>query len=110
MIAYDSKGYIWVVTGYPGIYRVEPSTGKFTKFDDPSLDFGNNCYKSLYIDNEDKIWIGTDGSGFFSYDPARNKFEHFSSKGDGKGTNKDIILDILKEDDRHLLLAVDQGG
>jgi len=51
MIAYDSKGYIWVVSGYPGIYRFEPATGKYTKFDDPSLDFGNNCYAAFGVDD-----------------------------------------------------------
>src|SRR5664280_1792813 len=71
---------------------------------------GNNCFKSLYIDKQDKIWITTDGNGFFSYDPVTNKFEQFGSKGDGKGTNRKIIMPIIPEDDNHLLLGVDQGG
>jgi len=110
MLAVDSKGYLWVVSLSSGIYRFEPESGKFTKFDDPTLESGPYCYKNLFIDNQDKIWISTDGSGFFSFDPATSSFEHFGSKGDGKGTNQNIILDILPEDDRHLLLAVDQGG
>jgi signal transduction histidine kinase/ligand-binding sensor domain-containing protein len=110
MAAVDSKGYIWVGSLSPGITRFDPKTALFTKFDDPSVDFDNYSYKSLYIDKQDKIWIATDGIGFFSYDPATNKFEHFGLKGDGKGTNLNFILDIIPEDDRFLLLAVDQGG
>jgi len=110
MVAIDSKGYLWLVSITRGIHRFDPVSGEFTKYDDPSIDFGNNCYKGLLIDNHDKLWISSDGNGFFSYDPANNKFEQFGSNGDRKGTNQNIILDILQEDDRYLLLAVDQGG
>ncbi|MGC1392385.1 MAG: two-component regulator propeller domain-containing protein [Bacteroidales bacterium] len=110
MIAVDSKGYLWVASLSAGIHRFDPESGTFTEFDDPSIDFGNFSYKSIYIDNQDKIWIATDGNGFISYDPATNKFKQFGSKGDGRGTNQNLLLDILPEDDRYLLLAVDQGG
>lgn len=110
MIAYDSKGNIWVVSLGRGIFLFDPASGKFNKFDDPDIDFGNTCFKSLYIDSQDKIWITSDGSGFFSFDPETNKFKHFGSSGNGKGTNRKIILDIIPEDERYLLLAVDQGG
>ena len=110
MAAVDSKGYIWIGSLSPGITRFDPETGSFVRFDDPSHEFNTYSYKSLYIDNKDKIWIASDGIGFFSYDPAINKFEHFGIKGDGKGTNLKFVLDIIPEDDRFLLLAVDQGG
>jgi len=110
MVAIDSKGYLWVTSLSPGVRRFDPESGIFTDFSDSSIDFGNFSYKNIYIDKNDKIWIATDGSGFFSYDPVANKFKHFGSKGDGKGTNENLILDILPEDDRYLLLAVDQGG
>jgi signal transduction histidine kinase/ligand-binding sensor domain-containing protein len=110
MLSIDSKGSLWLVSLGSGIYRFEPESGKFTKFNDPAPDAGPYCYKSIYIDNQDKIWISSDGNGFMSFDPVTAVFEHFSSKGDGKGTNQNLILDILPEDDRYLLLAVDQGG
>jgi len=110
MISTDSKGYLWVVSLGRGIYRFDPESGEFTKYDDPTIDFGDDCLKNIYIDNQDKIWIGADGSGFFSYDPVANKFEQFGFKGDGKGTNQKLILDIMPENERYLLLAVDQGG
>ena len=110
MIAIDSKGYLWIVSLSRGIQRFDPESGIFTKFEDPSIDLGNNFFKSLYIDDQDKIWITTDGNGFFSYDQVTNKFVQFGSKGDGKGTNEKVILDIIPEDRQHLLLAVDQGG
>ena len=106
----DSKGFIWIVSLSPGITCFDPETGRFTRFDDPSVNFGDYCFKSLYIDNQDKIWIATDGMGFYSYEPESNKFEHFGFNGGGKGTNLNFILDIIPEDDRFLLLAVDQGG
>ena len=110
MIGIDSNGYLWIVSLSQGIYRFEPESGEFAKYNDPAIDFGNDCFKSLYIDNQDKIWITTDGNGFFSYDPVMSKFVQFGSKGDGKGTNQKVVLDIIPEDEQHLLLAVDQGG
>ncbi|MCX6120942.1 MAG: triple tyrosine motif-containing protein [Ignavibacteriales bacterium] len=110
MMAFDSKGYLWVVSLSRGIRRFDPESGKFKKYDDPSINFGTICYKSVYIDHQDKIWITTDASGFISYDPAANTFEQFRSQKNGKGPNQDLILYIVPEDDRHLLLAVDQGG
>ncbi len=110
MIGVDSKEFIWIVSPTRGIRRFDPRSGQFRLYDDPSIDFGNNCYKSIYIDKQDKIWISTDGNGFFSFDPAEEKLVHFTSLADGRGTNQNIILDILPESDRYLLLAVDQGG
>ena len=110
MAAVDSKGYIWIGSISPGITRFDPETGLFTKFNDPTVGYSTYSYKSLYIDKQDKIWVATDGIGFFSYDPAINKFEHFGFEGNGKGTNLNFVLDIIPEDDRFLLLAVDQGG
>ena len=110
MIGVDSKGFIWIVSLSRGIRRFDPGSGQFILFDDPSINFGNNYFKSIFIDKLDKIWISTDGNGFFSFDPASRKFEHFGSMADGKGTNQNMVLDILPEDDRYLLLAVDQGG
>ena len=110
MISVDTKGNLWLVSLTRGILRFDTKSGIFTKFEDPSVDFGNGCFKSLYIDKQNKIWIGTDGNGFFSYDPETNKFEQFGSKGDSRGTNQSIILDVIPEDEQYLLLAVDQGG
>jgi signal transduction histidine kinase/ligand-binding sensor domain-containing protein len=110
MLAYDSKGNIWVVSLTRGIYRFEPGSGKFTKYDDPTVDLESITHKSMYIDSKDKIWITSDGNGFYSFDPATEKFEHFGSRGDGKGTNQEMILDIIPEDADHLLIGVDQGG
>jgi signal transduction histidine kinase/ligand-binding sensor domain-containing protein len=110
MAAVDSKGFIWVGSLSPGITRFDPETGIFTKYKDTIPEYNTYSYKNLYIDNQDKIWIATDGIGFFSYDPSVNKFEHFGIKGGGKGTNLNFVLDLIPEDDRFLLLAVDQGG
>ncbi len=110
MAAVDSKGYIWVGSLNPGITRFDPQTGLFKEFPDTSAQFNYYSYKSLYIDKHDKIWIATDGIGFFSYDPETSIFEHFGIKGDGRGTNLNFVLDIIPENDRYLLLAVDQGG
>ena len=110
MIAIDSKGSLWITAFGSGIVKFDPGKEVFTKIDNPKFDFGEKCYKSLYIDENDKIWIGTDANGFFSYDPGTDVYEQFGINGDGNGTNKNRILDIIPENNRYILLASDQGG
>ncbi len=110
MIGMDSKGYIWIPSFKTGIYRFDPEKEIFTKFDDPDIDFGNDSDKGIYIDDEDKIWIGSNGSGFFSFDPGTGKFHKYPTAADGTGVNHSKIIDIIPEDNRFLLLGVDQGG
>ena len=67
-------------------------------------------YESLLVDNDGMVWIITDGNGFFSYNPQQNKFKKYNT---GNGINSpsfNIICDIIAEDNRYLLLGVDQGG
>jgi len=110
MITKDSKGYFWIADFDHGLVGFDPESEIFSKYDDQLMNFGSVCLRSLYVDKNDKVWIVSDGSGFFSYDPLTNRFERFGSLGDGNGTNLNRILDIIPEDDNHLLLAVDQGG
>lgn len=110
MAAPDSKGFIWICSLDPGIIRFDTENGTISRYDDQFVDSTVFSYKNMYIDNQDKIWIVTDGAGFSSYDPSLNQFEHFSVRNDGSGTNSNLVLDIIPENDRFLLLAVDQGG
>jgi PAS domain S-box-containing protein len=110
MIAIDSKGYFWIVTLNRGICKFDPETGENIVYDDPSIDFGNNFVKNICIDKQDKIWIGSIGGGFYSFDPVTSKFKNFGTNGRGKSTNGNLVRDIIEENDRYLLIAVDQGG
>lgn len=110
MITSDSEGMLWIVCFCKSLFRFNPVKEEFTQFDDPDIDLGSNNNKCIFSDDQNKIWIGTDGRGLFSYDPALNKFRQFGSNGDGKGTNQNIVLDIIQEDERYLLIAVNQGG
>jgi len=110
MAAKDSNGYLWIVSDKTGIFRFDPVTGKFNYFNDAKTDMGGQCNKSLLVDNDGMVWIITDGNGFFSYNPQQNKFKKYNT---GNGINSpsfNIICDIIAEDNRYLLLGVDQGG
>ena len=109
MMATDTKGKLWIVSYGQTLFCFDPDIEKFTGFYNPAFDLGKNN-KCIFIDNQDKMWIGTGGKGIFSYEPEFDKYTQFGIKGDGKGTNQNIIMDITPEDDQHLLLAVNQGG
>jgi signal transduction histidine kinase/ligand-binding sensor domain-containing protein len=110
MIAIDSKGFFWIVSLTRGICRFDPETGKIKMYDDPSIDFGNNFAKCLCIDKKDKIWIGSIGGDFYSFDSVTGKFDHYGTSGQNKGLNGNLVHDLIEENDRYLLIAVDQGG
>lgn len=110
MLAVDSKGIIWIAPKGRGVYSFNPEKENFVFYDDKAIGLEGYCDKSICVDSNDKVWITADGGGFFSYDPARSSFKQYPSSGGGVGTNLSKIVDIIPEDDRYLLLAVDQGG
>ncbi|MEO6672647.1 MAG: two-component regulator propeller domain-containing protein [Ginsengibacter sp.] len=109
-IAEDSKGNIWVVSFGRGIYCLKPGADKLITFQSKEIDFSDNTAKNIYIDEQDIIWITSNGGGFHSFDPSTGKAEHYYTNENGKGTNKPLLRWIVGEDNRYLLIAVNQGG
>ncbi len=110
LMAEDSKGIIWILSNTNKIYRFNPESREFLSITDIHIELGDNFNKCLYIDKQDKLWIASYGFGFFSYDPGTGETQEYPSNGGGKGTSANTIWNILPEDDRYLLLAVDHGG
>ncbi len=109
-IGEDAEGRLWVASQSTGIYRFDPETGSFIAYDDPSIDFGKNLVKRLYVDKDNKIWIASFGSGLYSFDPSTGKFRHYGINNGNQGLNSLLVKDIIRQDDNHLLIATDQWG
>ena len=65
----DSRGYFYV-SGLDGFYRMDPSSGIFTKL----LPVSTN---SITEDNRGRIWLGT-GSGVYQYYPDSGVFVQYA--------------------------------
>ncbi len=109
-IAEDSKGNIWVVSYARGIYCLQPGADKLIEYKGKGIDFGDKTTKSLYIDEQDIIWIASNGGGFHSFDPSNGKTEHYYTNENGKGVNQKLLRWVIAENNRYLLIAVNQGG
>lgn len=107
-IAEDSKGNIWVASYAPGLYSLKPGADSLVSYNE--FDFGDKTTKSIYIDKHDVIWIASNGGGFHSLEPATGKAEHYFTNPNGKGVNQSLLRWVIAEDDRYLLIAVNQGG
>ncbi len=106
----DSKGRLWIVSNGSGVYHFDPNTEKFTFYNDPEINTGNNTHKKLFIDNKDILWIGTAGNGLYTFDPKTSKFRHFGINIGNKGVNHHQVYDIIQPDNDYLLIGTDQGG
>lgn len=77
----DSDKNLWVGMWKGGVARIDPKTGKATRFNAEASGFGNNNMSCLYEDKRKTLWAGTAGSGLFYFDRKLNRFVQLSEKG-----------------------------
>jgi signal transduction histidine kinase/CheY-like chemotaxis protein/streptogramin lyase len=76
----DRNGQVWIATRDEGLNRLDPATGKVTRFThDPnrteSLGSNQNLY-ALLEDRDGAIWVGT-SAGLDRYVHERDQFDHY---------------------------------
>jgi len=76
----DRNGLVWIATRDEGLNRLDPATGKVTRFThDPaqagSLGSNRNLY-ALLEDRDGAIWVGT-SAGLDRYVSEQDRFDHF---------------------------------
>ncbi len=108
-IGEDSRGNIWVSCYGDDLYCLKPGTKKFQSYK-LGLESEEKTLNNIYVDKKDKVWVGTRGAGLHLFNPISKTTEHFPVNKKGTGTNKSLIHWIIGDDDKHLLIAVDQGG
>ncbi|MDP4202001.1 MAG: two-component regulator propeller domain-containing protein [Bacteroidota bacterium] len=75
-IKQDQKGFIWFATSGRGLFRYDPSSGKWVNYVNRLNDvrsLPNNQINCMQIDHLSRFWIGT-SSGLCRYDYKRNVF------------------------------------
>ena len=76
----DRNGQVWIATRDQGLNRLDPATGKVTRFThDParteSLGSNRNLY-ALLEDRDGAIWVGT-SAGLDRYVAEQDRFDHY---------------------------------
>jgi signal transduction histidine kinase/ligand-binding sensor domain-containing protein/DNA-binding response OmpR family regulator len=107
--AADKDDNLWIVSD-DNVWFFNTQSHQFLRFSDPSMTPFFALEKCIAIDQTGKIWIGTRGGGLFSFSPETNQFKRYATEGMGKGTNGKEIMELLLEDNRYLLIAINHGG
>ncbi|HEY0108965.1 MAG TPA: two-component regulator propeller domain-containing protein, partial [Fibrella sp.] len=100
-------GDVWVLIKQMGVCRLNPKTGRFTRYTDgPKGHLSSNDVQSIYEDKEGVIWIGTHLGGLNRFDPKTGLFSVITHQ-DGIPGNS--VLAITSDESGHIWLSTDDG-
>ena len=101
----DSKGYIWAGTYGYGVYRIDPETRKYMKFDIKNGLPDNNV---LYITgSKNLVWLATAGGGAAVYNIDKQSFATYNINN-GLGSN--YLYSIFADSKGNTWFALDGKG
>lgn len=83
----DRNGMIWVGTNGGGLNRMDPQTGRFTRFragDGDPQSLSSDLVQVLMVDRSGEFWIGT-AAGLNRWNPDRADFDHLLMDLGGHG-------------------------
>jgi len=105
----DKNDNLWIVSD-GNLWFFNTQSLQFISYSDPLMVPVSALQKCIAIDHSGKIWIGSRGGGLFSFDNEMKQFKFFPSKGNGEGTYGREIMNLMFENNRYLLIAVNHGG
>jgi streptogramin lyase/signal transduction histidine kinase len=94
-IAEDQAGRLWVGMLDGSLYRLNPSTGKFTTYKhgvQSSHGCANNEVRAFLVDHLGQLWVGAEDS-LCLYDPVTDQFKAYKSTSPGLNE-----IDTISED------------
>ncbi|HEY4338240.1 MAG TPA: two-component regulator propeller domain-containing protein, partial [Puia sp.] len=100
------QGLIWIGTYSGGISVYDPTTEKFTVYDNVVHHLSNQVVFSLCQDSKGRIWAGTMGGGLNLFDPAANQFRVFNET---RGLSNNIVNSIIEDPRGSLWLSTNKG-
>jgi ligand-binding sensor domain-containing protein/signal transduction histidine kinase len=101
----DRKGNIWVGSS-GGISVFDPSTKKFTNYNQNTIDLESDIIHSIYEDNKGNMWIGSLGGGLLKLNPQTKKLVYYTTN---EGLPDNTINGIAEDDKGYLWLSTNNG-
>jgi ligand-binding sensor domain-containing protein/signal transduction histidine kinase len=110
----DPKGFVWAGTWGEGLNKIDPLTGKVTRFhhnpDNPNS-LSHNIVRFVYADAHGVVYVATWGGGISIYNPDKNNFTHIKNvKTDFKSLSGDFIYTLYKDKTGILWIGTDYHG
>ncbi len=76
-----ADGSLWVATQGEGLNRIDPETGRSTRFNSANTDLETDMLYSILGDRDDTLWISS-ANGLYHFDPETEDFLRYG-EGDG---------------------------
>lgn len=110
-IAEDDRGVLWLGTHDAGLNRLEPKTGKVTRFplSEGTGSFGANAVRALLFDRGQALWIGTNGGGLMRLD-RRGITRYRHNPNEPMSLGDDRVWALLEDRQGFLWIGTDGGG
>lgn len=108
-IMQDSKGIIWFATMGGGIWKYNPTNGKFTNYpydENASNGLRTNSISAIKEDSRGYIWFSTDRGGLVRYNPDDDNFITISEE---QGLPDNVVYDILEDSKGFLWFGTNRG-
>jgi signal transduction histidine kinase/ligand-binding sensor domain-containing protein/DNA-binding response OmpR family regulator len=100
-------GDIWVLARRQGICRMNPRTGRFTRYTaGPEGHLNSNDVQTIYEDKQGIIWVGTQLGGLNRFDPRSGLFSAITTN-DGLPSNN--VVGITSDNSGNIWLSTDKG-
>ncbi len=71
----DKKGYLWMGTENKGLYKIEMTSGKSTRYNSENNKLFSNVIMDIKQDSQGRLWVATDGGGLMEYDYQADTFQ-----------------------------------
>ncbi|HWZ84047.1 MAG TPA: two-component regulator propeller domain-containing protein, partial [Terriglobales bacterium] len=107
-VAEEASGVLWLATSSHGLHRFDPSTGKFTIFENRPRDpnsIGHDRVNSVYADHSGTLWAAT-FRGLDKVNPRDGTFKSYDSRS---GLPSNTALGILEDENGYLWVSTPDG-
>lgn len=110
----DRQGMIWIGTESGGLNRLDPSTGRFTRYTHRAEDAGSiadGYVLTLFEDHQQTLWAGLRGGALNRFNRESGTFTRFShQEGDTTSLGSNLVVDILEDSDQRFWVVMRGGG
>jgi signal transduction histidine kinase/ligand-binding sensor domain-containing protein/DNA-binding response OmpR family regulator len=91
----DSKGVLWVGSGFSGLYKFDPESNTYIHYSHNPTDttsISQNMITSIYEDRSGRLWVGTNTQGINLLERETGKFKRYESLPRYGGKSSIVIM------------------
>ena len=106
-------GDLWVATHGGGLNRLDPATGRATRYQHrpgDSTSLASDRTWDVVETSAGGVWVATDGAGVSRLDPATGRFTRYRHEpGDSTSLSNDVVLRVSEDPEGHVWAGTANG-